>query len=92
METGSWTTWEIFSAIVSVGVVYRGHEVNAVELISNYFSSSELDVPEYGASGGLYALGLMHGNHGDAINDYLLKQLRSQYTVSSNENKCLTAS
>lgn len=30
----------------------------------------------YSEGGGLYALGLIHANHGTAINDYLLGQLK----------------
>jgi len=33
----------------------------------------------YSEGGGLYALGLIHANHGAAINDYLLGQLKDAH-------------
>jgi len=75
---GIWTAWEIFSAIVSAGVIYRGHETTSFELINNYLfltQNGSSGITEYSKGGSLYALGLIHANHGTAINEYLVRYL-----------------
>jgi len=39
----------------------------------------------YSEGGGLYALGLIHANHGAAINDYLLGQLKDAHNEVNNK-------
>lgn len=83
MKLVNWTTWQLFSAIVSFGVIHRGHETNAIELMHSYLSNTEINLPgslEYSMGGSLYALGMIHANHGAAINDYLLRQLKGAYS------------
>lgn len=41
------------------------------------------------AGGGLYALGLIHANHGSAIIDYLLKQLKDTTNEAVRHGGCL---
>lgn len=75
------TTWELFSAIVSLGAIYRGHEACAIELINSYLNLTNrysLESSGHSKGGGLYALGLIYANHGTVINDYLLRLLKEE--------------
>lgn len=76
LELANWATWEKLSAIVTLGMIHRGHETNAIELMRCYLSSKN-DSSGYYECGSLYALGLIHGNHGVAINDYILGYLKN---------------
>jgi len=68
--------------MVSLGVIHRGNETNALKLIHSYLcikKNNLLESSSYSKGGGLYALGLIFANHGTAINDYLLKQLKDTH-------------
>lgn len=66
--------------MVSLGVIHRGNETDALELIHSYLCLKKNNSSEsYSKGGGLYALGLIFANHGTAINDYLLKQLKDAH-------------
>jgi len=80
LKTNEWATWDIFSAFVSVGVIYKGHETNSLYLIHKYLSTtikgSSASLGYYSKGGSLFALGLIHVNHGAAVIDYILGQLK----------------
>ena len=63
------------TATASLGVIHRGHEKEALTLMQAYLPK-ETNSPGYVESGSLYALGLIHANHGANIIDYLLSQTR----------------
>lgn len=44
--------------------------------MSTYLPNEPGPSSGYSEGGGLYALGLIHANHGGAITDYLLNQLK----------------
>jgi len=71
------TNWSKFSATASLGVIHRGHIKDSLALMQNYLpkDSSNPSNPGYAEGGCLYALGLIHANHGGSITDYLLKQV-----------------
>lgn len=76
------TNWAKLSATASLGVIHRGHETGALELMRSYLPPRENNSSGssgYSEGGGLYALGLIHANHGAAINDYLLGQLKEAH-------------
>lgn len=54
----------------------QGHETEALHLMSSYLPKESGPGSGYTEGGGLYALGLIHANHGAAITDYLLGQLK----------------
>lgn len=88
LKTDEWTTWKIFSAFVTVGVIYKGHETNSLDLIHKYLSEtirgSSASSGYYSEGGSLYALGLIHVNHGAAIIDYILGKLKDAYNEVNN--------
>lgn len=66
---------------VSHGQVYllcvQGHEKEALQLMATYLPKDTSPGSAYQEGGGLYALGLIHANHGGEIIDYLLSQLKN---------------
>ncbi|XP_060842260.1 26S proteasome non-ATPase regulatory subunit 1-like [Rhopalosiphum padi] len=92
LELANWTTWEIFSAMVSLGVIHRGNETDALKLIHSYLclkKNNSSESSSYSKGGSLYALGLIFANHGAAINDYLLKQLKDAHNKIVKHGCCL---
>ena len=63
------------TATASLGVIHRGHEKEALTLMQAYLPK-ESNSPGYAESGSLYALGLIHANHGANIIEYLLNQTK----------------
>ena len=70
------TNWAKLTATASLGVIHRGHEQEALALMQSYLPRDTGAGAGYSEGGGLYALGLIHANHGAAITDYLLGQLK----------------
>ncbi|CAF0936152.1 unnamed protein product, partial [Didymodactylos carnosus] len=71
------TNWAKFTAAASLGVIHKGHIKEALNLMSAYLPKDSMGNSPFAEGGGLYALGLIHANHGGDIMDYLLNQLRS---------------
>lgn len=70
------TNWAKLTATASLGVIHRGHEGDSLALMQSYLPKETGPSSGYSEGGGLYALGLIHANHGANIIDYLLQQLR----------------
>lgn len=76
------TNWAKFTATSSLGVIHRGHENDSRKLMSVYLPKTEGTAESattgspYQDGGGLYALGLIHSNHGSPeIIEYLKTEL-----------------
>lgn len=79
------TNWAKLTATASLGVIHRGHEQEALTLMQSYLPKEVGPSSGYSEGGGLYALGLIHANHGNNIIEYLLTQLKdAQNEVSRN--------
>ncbi|XP_078693154.1 26S proteasome non-ATPase regulatory subunit 1-like [Branchiostoma floridae x Branchiostoma belcheri] len=74
------TNWARFTATASLGVIHRGHEKEALHLMSTYLPKDTGPGSAYSEGGGLYALGLIHANHGGTMIDYLLNQVKEATT------------
>ncbi|GFQ95967.1 26S proteasome non-ATPase regulatory subunit 1 [Trichonephila clavata] len=83
------TNWAKFSATASLGVIHKGHENEALHLMSSYLPKDSGSSAGYTEGGGLYALGLIHANHGTAIIDYLLNQLKEATNEVVRHGGCL---
>lgn len=70
------TNWSKLTATASLGVIHRGHETEALALMQSYLPKESGPTSGFSEGGGLYALGLIHANHGGGITDYLLSQLK----------------
>uniref|UniRef100_A0A2P2I0U6 26S proteasome non-ATPase regulatory subunit 1 n=1 Tax=Hirondellea gigas TaxID=1518452 RepID=A0A2P2I0U6_9CRUS len=82
------TNWAKMTATASLGVIHRGHEKEALTLMQAYLPR-ESNSPGYVESGSLYALGLIHANHGGAIIDYLLTQTKETTSEVVRHGGCL---
>uniref|UniRef100_A0A1B0DP84 26S proteasome non-ATPase regulatory subunit 1/RPN2 N-terminal domain-containing protein n=1 Tax=Phlebotomus papatasi TaxID=29031 RepID=A0A1B0DP84_PHLPP len=69
------TNWAKLTATASLGVIHRGHEQESLALMQSYLPKEAGPSSGYSEGGGLYALGLIHANHGENIIDYLLQQM-----------------
>ncbi|CAI9762778.1 unnamed protein product [Fraxinus pennsylvanica] len=85
------TNWAKFSATAGLGVIHRGHLKQGRSLMAPY-------LPQGGAGGGgspyseggaLYALGLIHANHGEGIKQFLRDSLRSTNVEVIQHGACL---
>lgn len=83
------TNWAKFTATASLGVIHKGHEKEALNLMSAYLPKDSANNFPYSDGGGLYALGLIHANHGGEIIDYLFNQLKSSTTEPVKHGACL---
>lgn len=82
------TNWAKLTATASLGVIHRGHEGDSLALMQSYLPKETGPSSGYSEGGGLYALGLIHANHGTNIIDYLLQQLKdAQNEVYINKAK-----
>lgn len=87
---GRATNWAKFTATASLGVIHRGHENEALSLMSTYLPKDTTGAgSEYPQGGGLYALGLIHANHGGKMVDYLLKELKEASSDMVRHGGCL---
>ncbi|KAK8579416.1 hypothetical protein V6N13_142625 [Hibiscus sabdariffa] len=85
------TNWAKFSATAGLGVIHRGHLQQGRSLMAPY-------LPQGGAGGGgspyseggaLYALGLIHANHGEGIKQFLRDSLRNSNVEVIQHGACL---
>lgn len=82
------TNWAKLTATASLGVIHRGHETESLALMQSYLPK-ESGPSGYSEGGGLYALGLIHANHGANIIDYLLQQLKDAQHENVRHGGCL---
>lgn len=84
------TNWAKFTATASLGVIHRGHEKEALNLMQSYLPrEAGVNSAGYSEGGALYALGLIHANHGTAIIDYLHTQLKDASNEMVRHGGCL---
>ncbi|KAL6532215.1 26S proteasome non-ATPase regulatory subunit 1 B [Orobanche gracilis] len=86
------TNWAKFSATAGLGAIHGGHLQQGRSLMAPY-------LPQGGAGGGggspyseggaLYALGLIHANHGEGIKQFLRESLRSTNVEVIQHGACL---
>merc|ERR1719394_391973 len=84
------TNWAKLSATATLGVIHRGHEKESRSLMQSYLPrDSSATSSGYAEGGGLYALGLIHANHGGDITEYLLGQLKEASCEKVKHGGCL---
>ncbi|GBG66879.1 hypothetical protein CBR_g72635 [Chara braunii] len=71
------TNWAKFSATAGLGVIHRGHLQQGRSLMAPYLPQNGGSRSPYSEGGALYALGLIHANHGEGIKQFLLESLRN---------------
>jgi 26S proteasome regulatory subunit N2 len=76
---GRATNWAKFSATAGLGVIHRGHLQQGRALMAPYLPQNGAggSGSQYSEGGALYALGLIHANHGEGIKEFLRESLRN---------------
>jgi len=84
------TNWAKLSATATLGAIHRGHENESLKLMQSYLpKDSTATSSGFAEGGGLYALGLIHANHGGEITEYLLGQLKDASCEKVKHGGCL---
>jgi len=83
------TNWAKLSATASLGVIHRGHEKDSLALMQTYLPKDSVSGSGYAEGGGLFALGLIHANHGGEITDYLIGQVKDGSNEPLRHGGCL---
>ncbi|QSL66490.1 hypothetical protein MERGE_000870 [Pneumocystis wakefieldiae] len=69
--------WSKFSATAALGVIHRGDLSQGFSLLSPYLPQEGVSGSPYSEGGSLFALGLIHANHGKSVLHYLRNQLKN---------------
>ncbi|XP_026412385.1 26S proteasome non-ATPase regulatory subunit 1 homolog A-like [Papaver somniferum] len=85
------TNWAKFSATAGLGVIHKGHLQQGRALMAPYLSQNGTagGGSPYSEGGALYALGLIHANHGEGIKQFLRDSLRSTNAEVIQHGACL---
>ncbi|QCD85398.1 26S proteasome non-ATPase regulatory subunit 1 homolog A-like [Vigna unguiculata] len=85
------TNWAKFSATAGLGVIHRGHLQQGRSLMAPYLPQGGTGGggSPYSEGGALYALGLIHANHGEGIKQFLRDSLRSTTVEVIQHGACL---
>lgn len=81
--------WAKFTAIASIGVIHKNHRKESRKLLGPYLPSIGSQGSPYSEGGALYALGLIHANHGGEQVDFLLESLRNSRDEIIQHGACL---
>ncbi|KAJ3341759.1 proteasome regulatory particle base subunit [Gonapodya sp. JEL0774] len=71
------TNWSKFSATAALGVLHRGQLSQGKTLLGPYLPQPGVTTSNYSEGGALFALGLIHANHGAGVLDYLSQELKN---------------
>eukprot|EP00286_Rhodomonas_abbreviata_P028988 CAMPEP_0181315834 /NCGR_PEP_ID=MMETSP1101-20121128/15581_1 /TAXON_ID=46948 /ORGANISM="Rhodomonas abbreviata, Strain Caron Lab Isolate" /LENGTH=911 /DNA_ID=CAMNT_0023423057 /DNA_START=149 /DNA_END=2881 /DNA_ORIENTATION=- len=71
------TNWAKFSATACVGMMHKGCINSSLNVMKEYLPQAGVSSSPYAEGGALYALGLIHANHGEGILKYLCNALRN---------------
>ncbi|KAG0345034.1 proteasome regulatory particle base subunit [Podila humilis] len=83
------TNWSKFSATAALGVIHKGHLSQGLSLLAPYLPQDGVTASPYSEGGSLFALGLIHANHGDDVLEYLRNTLRGTQIEVLQHGACL---
>jgi 26S proteasome regulatory subunit N2 len=86
---GRATHWAKFTATASIGVIHKGHRKESMKLLGSYLPTIGSTGSPYSEGGALYALGLIHANHGGEHAEYLLEQIKNARDETIKHGACL---
>eukprot|EP01119_Soliformovum_irregulare_P004279 TRINITY_DN1527_c0_g1_i1.p1 TRINITY_DN1527_c0_g1~~TRINITY_DN1527_c0_g1_i1.p1 ORF type:complete len:976 (-),score=320.37 TRINITY_DN1527_c0_g1_i1:146-3073(-) len=72
------TNWAKFTAIAGVGVIHKGHLKESLNVLKFLLPQGGGEGSAYAEGGSLYALGLIHANHGAEMVEYLTNSLAAE--------------
>lgn len=75
------SNWSKFSATAGLGVIHRGNLAQGLQVLQPYLppeeGSGQASSSFYSEGGSLFALGLIHANHGGTVLDYIRKAMKN---------------
>ncbi|KAI8818052.1 armadillo-type protein [Fimicolochytrium jonesii] len=74
------TNWTKFSATAALGVIHKGQLAQGMALLAPYLPREGVSASSYSEGGALFAMGLIHTNHGSGVIEYLRNSLRNTQT------------
>lgn len=82
---GKASNWAKFSATASLGAIHRGQIKDSLSILKPYLPAQQAannnrQGSVYSEGGALYALGIIHSNHGDNMTDYLFNIVQKDKT------------
>jgi len=81
------TNWAKFSATAGLGVIHKGHLEKGLALLDPYLPKpNNHGSSPYSEGGALYALGLIHANHGEGILQYLRDALANAQRIQTSDS------
>ncbi|GJJ69702.1 26S proteasome regulatory subunit N2 [Entomortierella parvispora] len=83
------TNWSKFSATAALGVIHKGHLSQGLKLLEPYLPQEGVTASPYSEGGSLFALGLIHANHGDEVLEYLRGVLKDTRIEVLQHGACL---
>ncbi|KAG0222249.1 armadillo-type protein [Mortierella sp. GBAus27b] len=83
------TNWSKFSATAALGVIHKGHLSQGLSLLAPYLPQDGVTASPYSEGGSLFALGLIHANHGDDVLEYLRNILKGTPIEVLQHGACL---
>ncbi|KAI9144268.1 armadillo-type protein [Paraphysoderma sedebokerense] len=81
--------WSKFSATAGLGVIHKGHITQSMSVLQPYLPQNGVSGSPYSEGGALYALGLIHANHGSSVLEYLRNQLKNTQNEVLQHGACL---
>lgn len=81
--------WTKFTATAALGVIHKGNLQQGMSILQTYLpdspsTSSASD--QFSKGGALFALGLVHANHGSGVLDYLVRMLNENKPTGGGED------
>ncbi|KAG0240325.1 proteasome regulatory particle base subunit [Actinomortierella wolfii] len=83
------TNWSKFSATAALGVIHKGQLSQGQALLAPYLPQDGVTASPYSEGGSLFALGLIHANHGDNVLNYLRDILKNTQIEVLQHGACL---
>ncbi|KAI9004255.1 26S proteasome non-ATPase regulatory subunit 1 [Gaertneriomyces semiglobifer] len=83
------TNWTKFSATAGLGVIHKGQLTQGMALLAPYLPREGVSGSAYSEGGALFAMGLIHTNHGQGVVEYLKNALASTQVEVVQHGACL---
>ncbi|KAJ3230338.1 proteasome regulatory particle base subunit [Chytriomyces hyalinus] len=83
------TNWTKFTATAGLGVIHKGHISRGQAVLRPYLPREGISGSPYSEGGSLFALGLIHANHGAEVVDFLTTSLKNTQNEVIQHGACL---
>ncbi|KAJ3119597.1 proteasome regulatory particle base subunit [Physocladia obscura] len=83
------TNWTKFTATAGLGVIHKGHISRGKAVLAPYLPRDGISGSPYSEGGSLFALGLIHANHGKEVVGFLTNSLKNTQNEVIQHGACL---